>query len=44
MLEAIVTGRSVRPSVCSSHSWSTPKGFKISKYVVWHRPMTERCC
>ena len=27
---------SVRPSVCLSHWWSTPKRFNISKYFVHH--------
>jgi len=32
----------VCPSVCLSHSWITPKQFKISKYAL--RRTIEACC
>jgi len=38
MLERTIAegGMSVRPSVCLSHSWATPKRFKVSKRFLHH--------
>jgi len=42
----LVIDRSVRPSICLSHSWSRHKRFKISKYISHHttkRHVAEFC-